>query len=182
MNPMLDVFLKEHPLQSQLLERVVDVLLSKPDGTAKFIDIVRGVACSRETRLDVLQNRVTKYIVECCSRSLNSSFLAQEGLFDCVAPGEYRLKCFPNRPHLLNAMAIEFEEWPVQGTWQWFCRVAEIRHHEAWSQTSNETKLNLFAEWMLTETGRELYQNVKCLYEVANDLVCTNSDERLCAP
>ena len=144
---LLDDFLIHHPLRSSRLDEIVDALRRRISGTAHVRDLVLELWGDHD--LNSIEQAITRQIEDYCSNAPDFNKPKAYDLFERVAPTTYRLRCYPNKPDLLELFHIHFEEPALQSSWLLFA--AKAREDQCWKLASNWQKLSAFATKMADE-------------------------------
>ena len=144
---LLDDFLIHHPLRSSRLDEIVDALRRRISGTAHVRDLALELWGDHD--VDSIEQAITRQIEDYCSNALDFNKPKAYDLFERVAPAIYRLRCYPNKPDLLELFHIHFEEPAMQSSWLLFA--AKAREDQCWKLASNWQKLSAFATKMAGE-------------------------------
>ena len=141
---LLDDFLLHHPLRSSRLDEIVDAFRRRISGTAHVRDLV--VELWGDHDIDSMEQATIRQIDDYCSNAADFNRPKAYDLFERVAPKTYRLRCYPNKPDLLELFHIHFEEPAIQSTWLLFA--AKAREDRCWKLASNWQRLSAFATKM----------------------------------
>jgi hypothetical protein len=139
-----DELLAGLPLERTWLDRIVDILLHRPNGTAE----VKAIAIEM-MRLDhevgtEPESTITRTINNYCSDANDSDRRAKFDLFARVAPGTYRLRTYPNRPDLTEIQYIFFADAAYKKTWADFLN--KTKSDKRFSTLNKRQLLVAFAE------------------------------------
>ena len=145
---LLDDFLIHHPLRSSRLDEIVDAFRRRISGTAHVRDLVLELWGDQD--VDSIEPAITRRIDDYSSNAPDFNKPKAYDLFERVAPTTYRLRCYPNKPDLLELFPIQFEEPSMQSSWLLFA--AKAREDHCWKLASNWQKLSAFAKTMPGES------------------------------
>ena len=145
---LLDDFLIHHPLRSSRLDEIVDAFRRRISGTAHVRDLVLELWGDHD--VDSIEPAITRQIDDYCSNAPDFNRPKAYDLFERVAPTTYRLRCYPNKPDLLELFPIQFEEPSMQSSWLLFA--AKAREDHCWKLASNWQRLSAFAKTMPGES------------------------------
>ena len=144
---LLDDFLIHHPLRSSRLDEIVDAFRRRISGTAHVRDLVLELWGDQD--VDSIEPAITRQIDDYCSNAPDFNRPKAYDLFERVAPATYRLRCYPNKPDLLELFPIHFEETTMQSSWLLFA--SKAREDNCWKLASNWQKLSAFVKTIADE-------------------------------
>jgi hypothetical protein len=154
MSDTLEVFLAKHPTAARWLDDIIDVLLEEPRGTAHVREIAKILNRQYGRDVDTVEETVTRRVNDFCSNATDFSKDKKFDLFERVEPATYRLRSFPDKPDVIELIAISFDEAALQSVWNTFKDLAAKQLGEKWKSTSNRKKLEAFAKNL--EPGKAL--------------------------
>jgi hypothetical protein len=97
-------FLKEHRTVARWLDDIVDVLL-RFGGTAHVNTIARKLANSYGRGIETMEQTATRRINDFCSDAQDWKKSKDHDLFRRVEPGTYSLRCYPDRPKIIELVS-----------------------------------------------------------------------------
>jgi len=162
MGDLVADFLATHRSSSMWLVDIIDVLLTKPHGTAHVSDIARDLWHSERRDIRSIEETITRAINNYCSDAADFDKAPDHDLFQRVRPATYRLRSFPNKPDIYELATVKFDEPAMQGMWDFFAKqIMQKKFREKWSAASNRKKLGVFVKWMGNPKQQEWYEERK---------------------
>jgi hypothetical protein len=161
MGDPVEDFLAKHRSSSKWLDDIVDVLLTKPHGTAHVNEIARDLWSSERRDIDSIEETITRRINDYCGDAADFDKTPDRDLFERVIPATYRLRSFPEKPDIYELAAVRFDEPAMRGMWDYYGKLMIEKFHEKWGAATNRKRLEAFVKWMAKPKQQEWYEERK---------------------
>ncbi len=161
MGDLVADFLAKHRSSSKWLDDIVDVLLTKPRGTAHVSEIARDLWHSEKRDIDSIEETITRRFNDYCGDAADFDKTPDCDLFQRVMPATYRLRSFPEKPDIYELTAVRFDEPAMHGMWDFYGKLMKEKFREKWSVATNRKRLEAFVKWMEKPKQQDWYSERK---------------------